>query len=105
REGSPVQVIAAPRPWSLPVIDLRAVPARSRQAEVERATLEEMGRPFDLTRGPVLRALLLHVEDEEYVLVFTVHHIVSDDWSKGVLVREVVALYEAFSAGAPSPLP
>ncbi|MET0648994.1 MAG: amino acid adenylation domain-containing protein, partial [Pyrinomonadaceae bacterium] len=104
RDGSPVQVIAPPGPWNLPVEDLREVPAASRQAAVERATIEEMRRPFDLTRGPLLRALLLRVGDVEHVLVFTVHHMVSDDWSKGVLVREATALYEAFLKGEPSPL-
>ncbi|MCA1634317.1 MAG: condensation domain-containing protein, partial [Acidobacteria bacterium] len=60
---------------------------------------------FDLERGPVVRARLLRLSAEEHVLVFTVHHIASDGWSTGVMIREVASLYEAFSLGQPSPLP
>ena len=66
---------------------------------------QEAHRPFDLEQGPLLRAMLLRVSEQEHVLVLVMHHIVSDGWSMGVLVREVAALYEAFSQGRPSPLP
>ena len=65
---------------------------------------EEAQRGFDLIRGPLLRANLLRMGDEEHILLVTIHHIVSDGWSMGVLVREVAALYDAFTAAGPSPL-
>jgi hypothetical protein len=66
---------------------------------------EEANRPFDLARGPLLRATLLRVDENEYAALFTMHHIVSDGWSMGVLVREIAALYEAYSSGQGSSLP
>jgi hypothetical protein len=105
QNGTPVQIIAPSTTLNLHVVDLRSLSDSERAAEVESRVTHEMGQPFDLTRGPLLRATLLHLEAEDYVLLFTLHHIVSDDWSKGVLVREVAALYEAFSGGLPSPLP
>jgi hypothetical protein len=65
---------------------------------------EEAARPFDLTEGPLLRARLLRLKDEEHVLLFTMHHIISDGWSMGVFADEVAALYAAFAEGRPSPL-
>ncbi|HEY0170670.1 MAG TPA: condensation domain-containing protein, partial [Pyrinomonadaceae bacterium] len=88
----------------LPVIDLGGLPADEREAEAERRANEEARRPFDLARGPLLRAALLRLGPQDHVLTFAMHHIVSDGWSLGILTREVSALYEAFSAGAPSPL-
>src|SRR5205823_13309192 len=61
-------------------------------------------RPLDLARGPLLRALLLRLADEEHLLVLTLHRIVSDGWSLGVLARELRELYRAFAVGEPSPL-
>src|SRR6185369_3509997 len=65
----------------------------------------EAARPFDLARGPLLRGVVLRLAAEDHLLALTLHHIVSDGWSIGVLVREVMVLYEAFAAGRPSPLP
>src|SRR5262249_4410958 len=64
----------------------------------------EAALAFDLSTGPLLRARLLRLAAEEHVLLVTLHHIISDGWSTGVLVREVGALYEAFAQGLPSPL-
>ncbi|HZI16961.1 MAG TPA: amino acid adenylation domain-containing protein [Pyrinomonadaceae bacterium] len=102
--GRPVQVIAPPARFELPVFDLCALPADEREAEAERRANEEARRPFDLARGPLLRASLLRLGPQDHVLTFAMHHIVSDGWSLGILAREVSVLYEAFSAGAPSPL-
>src|SRR6185295_8724382 len=77
-----------------------------REAEaVQRLTDEEAQKPFDLARGPLLRATLLVLGGEEHVLLLTVHHIVFDGWSLGVLVRELSALYTALTSHQPSPLP
>jgi hypothetical protein len=66
---------------------------------------EEVQRPFDLTKGPLIRALVLCLADDDHVISITMHHIVSDAWSLDIFVRELAALYSAFSAGLPSPLP
>ncbi len=96
----PVQAIAGPAPFPLPLIDLQ-----DRPEEAARLRDEEARRPFDLGRGPLLRAALLRLGPEEHVLVVTMHHIVSDGWSAGVLIRELGALYAAAVMGVPSPLP
>jgi hypothetical protein len=64
-----------------------------------------MARPFDLSRGPLVRAHLVRLGAEEHLALFNLHHIVADGWSLGVLVQELGALYPAFAAGRPSPLP
>jgi len=90
---------------ALPLVDLAALPAAERGAEVLRLAAEEARRPFDLSTGPLFRATLLRLAAEEHVALYTMHHIVSDGWSMGVFYQEVSALYEAFAAGRPSPLP
>ncbi|HEX4497933.1 MAG TPA: amino acid adenylation domain-containing protein, partial [Thermoanaerobaculia bacterium] len=104
-EGKPVQVIHPHRPFRVPVADLRSLPPAARVAEALRQAHSGVARPFSLTRGPLFRVELLRVEDEQHVLLLSMHHIVSDGWSLDVLVRELVALYVAFAAGHPSPLP
>ncbi|HEX8351419.1 MAG TPA: amino acid adenylation domain-containing protein, partial [Pyrinomonadaceae bacterium] len=99
-DGQPVQVIADARVTEVPLEDLRGLPEAVREDEARRLARAEAERPFDLTRGPLLRARLLRLSDEEHVLLVTMHHIVSDGWSMGVLVREVAALYGAYAAGA-----
>ncbi|MEW5928183.1 MAG: non-ribosomal peptide synthase/polyketide synthase, partial [Gemmatimonadota bacterium] len=104
-DGEPVQVVqpAAPRP--LPVCDLRGLPAEARAAEARRLARAEANRPFDLARGPLMRAGLLRVDEEEWVLLLTLHHVASDGWSTGILLRETAALYEARLGGADAALP
>ncbi|XYI03749.1 amino acid adenylation domain-containing protein [Sorangium sp. So ce1128] len=104
-DGTPRQVIAPDARLPFEVIDLRALPGRDQEAEVRRLAAEEARRPFDLGRGPLARATLLHLDDAEHVLLLTMHHIASDGWSVGVLLREISALYGAFSSQRPSPLP
>ncbi|HEX8720248.1 MAG TPA: amino acid adenylation domain-containing protein [Pyrinomonadaceae bacterium] len=104
-DGLPAQVVAqAPRQGELPLVDLSELPEARRQHVAAALTRREAHRPFDLERGPLLRATLLKLGEEEHVLLLTMHHIVSDGWSMSVLVSEVSALYEAFAAGRPSPL-
>jgi amino acid adenylation domain-containing protein len=104
-EGRPAQVIHPHRPFQVPVADLRALPPAARAAEAFRQARLGIARPFSLTRGPLLRVELLRVEDEQHALLLSMHHIVSDGWSLEVMIRELVALYTAFAAGLPSPLP
>ncbi|HET6978726.1 MAG TPA: condensation domain-containing protein [Pyrinomonadaceae bacterium] len=90
---------------SVPVIDLEHWPEVEREAEVQRFAVAEARHPFDLEHGPLLRAKLLRLGVEEHVVLFTLHHIVSDGWSTGLLVSEVQTLYTAYSEDRPSPLP
>jgi hypothetical protein len=73
--------------------------------ELGRIAEEEARHAFDLTTGPLLRARLVRLEAEEHALFLTMHHVVFDGWSVGVLLAELSALYSAFAAGEPSPLP
>jgi non-ribosomal peptide synthetase component F/acyl carrier protein len=104
-DGRPVQVIHDEVDLRLPVEDVSALPEAEREALVAERASAEARRPFDLARGPVLRLRLLRLGPEEHVLVSVLHHIVSDAWTQGVLHEEVGKLYDAFRAGAPSPLP
>ena len=104
-DGTPFQVVAPYQPFHLPVIDLATLTEASREAEALRLATEESGKPFDLGCGPLFRAFLIRLSDQEHALIFNVHHIVCDGWSMGVFTRELTALYEAFSQGKPSPLP
>jgi amino acid adenylation domain-containing protein len=104
-EGLPVQRIAPAGLVDLPLLDLAELPGDVRASELRRLAREEARRPFDLAHGPVLRVRLLRLGETDHVALLTMHHIVSDEWSIGLLIREVVALYTAFSSGAPSPLP
>ncbi|MGE6764048.1 non-ribosomal peptide synthase/polyketide synthase, partial [Corallococcus interemptor] len=103
--GQAIQVIHPSLPLELGREDLRSIDEAHRQKEARRQVEQEMLRPFDLGRGPLIRTRLFTLKDREHVLVVTMHHIVSDGWSLGVLIREMGALYAAFSSGQPSPLP
>jgi amino acid adenylation domain-containing protein len=104
-DGEPMQVVAPAQTLSLDVSDLRSLPVEQREPEAQRLALLDAQRPFSLTHGPLLRVGLLRLGDADYVLLLTMHHIVSDGWSMGVFFRELGALYAAFSVGRPSPLP
>ena len=104
-DGRPTQVIAPTLTIHLPVVDLRKLPASKRETEVRRLVTAEAQRPFDLSQGPLLRGTVLRLGDEEHVGLLTMHHIVSDGWSTGILIREMATLYVAFCAGGSSPLP
>jgi amino acid adenylation domain-containing protein len=107
RDGKPVQVIASPHPPGppLPLIDLSHLPEPEREAHARVLALEEARRPFDLQRGPLLRLGLVRLGARDHLLLMTMHHIVSDGWSTGVLLRELGILHQAFSQHRPSPLP
>ena len=103
-DGSAVQAVGPPAGLPLQRVDLDGLPPAVREAEVLRLLSAEARRPFDLARGPLLRAVLGAMEEAEHAFLLCMHHIVSDGWSLGVLVKEIAALYEAFSHGLPSPL-
>ncbi|PTL75142.1 non-ribosomal peptide synthetase, partial [Vitiosangium sp. GDMCC 1.1324] len=104
-DGQPVQIIAPALSIPLDVLDLQNVPASEREARAHDLARQEALRPFDLANGPLLRASLLRMAPEDHVLLVSMHHIVSDGWSMGVLVREVASLYAAFASGKPPALP
>ncbi len=102
--GQPAQRFDPPSAWHLARIDLRELCCGARQSELARLAGGDAARSFDLQRGPVFRATLVDLGEGEAALLLTMHHIVSDGWSMGVLLRELGALYAAFAAGEPSPL-
>jgi amino acid adenylation domain-containing protein len=104
-EGRTIQVIAPAQPLLLPLVNLSDLPEAEREERARLLATAEARKPFDLTRGPLLRASLLRLHHAQHVLLFTMHHIISDGWSMGLLVREVAALYSAFSLEKPAPLP
>ena len=95
-EGNPVQIIAPSLSLALPVVDLSDLTESERQDEAQRVAEDEAHRPFDLVRGPLLRVKLLRLEEQDHILFITLHHIVCDGWSMGVLYHELSVLYQAF---------
>ncbi|HEX6290385.1 MAG TPA: amino acid adenylation domain-containing protein [Herpetosiphonaceae bacterium] len=96
QSGDPVQVIAPSLELPLPVVDLSGRSTIERELAVLRHTSDEAQTPFDLQRGPLIRTKLLRLDEQEHVVLITVHHIVSDGWSVGVFLRELATLYDAF---------
>nr|WP_256560316.1 non-ribosomal peptide synthase/polyketide synthase [Myxococcus dinghuensis] len=103
--GEPYQVIHPATPGVLSVVDLSRMDPEARRREVERRVSEDANQPFDLAVGPLLRMTMLVLEPTEHVLMLCMHHSISDAWSQGLLARELLLLYDAFSRGAPSPFP
>jgi amino acid adenylation domain-containing protein len=103
--GRPVQAVADAGEAGVPRVDLEGLPGERRDLEARRLTVEEASRPFDLRQGPLVRARLVRLAAEEHALLVTLHHIISDGWSLGVLHAELAALYGAFADRQPSPLP
>ena len=104
-DGQPVQVIAPPQPLELPVIDISHLPDAERAAKAQQLADEDSNKPFDLSRGPLFRAQLVRLMEEEHLLLFTMHHIISDGWSLHVMGREMSTLYEAYRSGQSPSLP
>ncbi|MBG1271675.1 non-ribosomal peptide synthetase [Nostoc sp. WHI] len=105
QEGQPVQVINPTLTITLPVIDLRQLPQVEREIQARQLTTQEAQRPFNLSTDSLLRVKLLHLDETQHIILLTMHHIVCDGWSIGVLIQEIAALYTAFASNQPSPLP
>ncbi|HEV7518607.1 MAG TPA: condensation domain-containing protein, partial [Thermoanaerobaculia bacterium] len=101
----PVQVFVPALAARLPAVDLAGLPDGPARAESRRLARGEAARPFDLAHGPLLRASLLRLSPEEHVLLLTLHHVVADGWSIGILVRELGEAYSAFAVGRSPVLP
>lgn len=103
--GQPVQLIQDARPLSLRIVDLSDLPVPEPDEQARQLTVEEAQQPFDLAQGPLFRTQVIRLSAEEHIILSTMHHIISDGWSMGVMINEVAALYAAFANGNPSPLP
>ncbi len=103
--GEPYQVIHPEMRLEVPVEDLSDLPQAEREARALELARAEVRKPFNLAEGPLLRARLLKMDEDEHIAVLVLHHIVADAWSIGVFLGELAALYNAFVAGQPSPLP
>ncbi|KRV49163.1 non-ribosomal peptide synthetase [Wenjunlia vitaminophila] len=101
RDGTPTQIVAGRLTVDVPEIDLRGAGDEA----LRQRLAEELAEPLDLVAGPLLRVKLLVTGDDTSVLTVSMHHLISDRWSMGVFLTELSELYEAFSAGQPSPLP
>ncbi|HLJ87501.1 MAG TPA: amino acid adenylation domain-containing protein, partial [Candidatus Angelobacter sp.] len=104
-DGEPAQIIAPSLAIELPMEDWKSLQEEIRQQRLVEALRSEWERPFDLTAGPLLRAKLVSLAEQEHILLLTLHHIVTDGWSAGVFWRELSELYVAFREGKPSFLP
>jgi amino acid adenylation domain-containing protein len=104
-DDTPVQCVSPVLPLTLSVTDLSGLAPSAREARARQLEQDEAKTPFDLSAGPLIRVGLLRLADEDHIALFTLHHIVSDGWSMGVLLNEVVTLYAAYVQNLPSPLP
>ncbi|NEP57131.1 MAG: amino acid adenylation domain-containing protein [Symploca sp. SIO2G7] len=102
---TPVQVIDAGATVTLQVVDLQGIEEDEQSAQVKRLVILEAQKSFDLNISPLLRVSLLRLDEQSYVLLVTMHHIVSDAWSMGIFIQELSTLYQAFVSGEASPLP
>ncbi|HXM49298.1 MAG TPA: amino acid adenylation domain-containing protein, partial [Pyrinomonadaceae bacterium] len=102
--GRPAQIIMPAIPMPLPRLDLSALSESEREVETHQVLTEEAAIKFLLSEGPLLRVKLIREREEEHVLLVTMHHIVSDGWSIGVMVQELGALYRGYAAGGESEL-
>ncbi|MGD9488072.1 MAG: amino acid adenylation domain-containing protein [Calditrichaceae bacterium] len=104
-DGQPMQVITKQMKIPMPVISLDKTVSGEHEEQIIRLATEEARRPFNLEKGPLIRITVLKKSDLEIIALLTLHHIISDGWSMGILVSEITTLYEAFSKNRPSPLP
>ena len=104
-DGEPVQVIQPVQPWVMDCVDLQRLSPEQQQQQVDHHANAIAQTPFDLEQGPLLRSRLLQLEGDRYILCLCLHHIIADGWALGIIIREFTALYEAFAAHQPNPLP
>ena len=105
QNGRSQQQIPAQLTVSLPLVDLADTEERHLETTVQQQTDAEAQAPFNLTAGPLFRAKLLKLKEDEHILLLTMHHIISDGWSIGILIREIAMLYQAKISDQPALLP
>jgi len=103
-DGELVQVISPPAPLSIPIVDLHRLSRHEQETLSNTLAEAEFNRPFDLETGPLARVMLLRHSAAEHTIICALHHLISDGWSKGVLVKEISTLYGAFCRAEQSPL-
>src|SRR5215217_4872381 len=103
-DGELVQQISPPSQFEIPIVDLRRCDETDQETISRDLAQAELSLPFDLALGPLARAILIRHRDDEYTIICTLHHIISDGWSRGLMVKEISTLYEAFCGAEPSPL-
>lgn len=104
-KGVPVQVIAPHTETAIAVVDLCGLESTEQTTEVQRQVKSHSEQPFNLATGPLLSLVLLKLAQDSQVLVVTMHHIISDDWSMSLLIQELSTLYQGFASKQPSGLP
>jgi len=104
-DGHPVQIILPPEPFQFSQVSLEQLSESLREQEIQHWLASENERPFALAHEPLLRVTLLRLDETSHLLLMTLHHIISDEWSMGLLLQEVADLYRAFGLNQPSPLP
>jgi amino acid adenylation domain-containing protein len=105
QNGGPIQIVMPFEGFDLPFIDLSTLGIAEAENKSSQLLADFFNAPFDLVQGPILRAQLLRLEKQRYILAVTVHHLVADGWSMGVIARELSAVYIAFSQNKPHQLP
>ncbi|AUB35492.1 Glutamate-1-semialdehyde aminotransferase [Nostoc flagelliforme CCNUN1] len=105
KDGQAVQIIHPSVAFSMPVMDLQHLPADEQEIEIQRLAITQARQPFDLANQLLIRAILLVLSPTEHILLFCIHHIVSDGWSMGVFLHETAAIYGAVAQDQPTPLP
>src|SRR5215469_3723835 len=103
--GELSQMIMPSQQLTIPLVDLSDMAEGERQIKALEIGINDATRPFMLNSGPMLRARLLRLAPEDHILLLTTHHVVCDDWSTGILVHELLGIYDAFNARKPSPFP
>ncbi|MBR8837984.1 MAG: amino acid adenylation domain-containing protein [Stigonema ocellatum SAG 48.90 = DSM 106950] len=103
-DGKPNQIIQTATNWTLSVIELQHLPTSEQEIASQQLAITQAIQPFDLSSSALLRATLVVLHKTEHILLICMHHIVSDEWSMGVFIQELAALYNAYSQGQLSPL-
>ena len=103
-DGNPIQVITPVAKVNLSIVEFPSLPEAKQSAQLKQLATQEAEKPFDLANGPLLRVTLVRLHPEIHILLLTMHHIIYDGWSLGILASELSTLYEAYSQGKPSPL-
>ncbi|OUS00632.1 hypothetical protein A9Q81_10395 [Gammaproteobacteria bacterium 42_54_T18] len=104
-DEQPHQIIEPKGEWSIECLDISQIPEEDKDLEALRQAQKEVSFSFDLQTGPLIRTRLLKLSEQSHVLIVNMHHIISDGWSNGILMSDLVRIYDAFSSGRPSPLP
>jgi amino acid adenylation domain-containing protein len=105
RNGSPFQVVMHFEPFEVPVVDLSGIDRAGHHKESQRIILDESEKPFSIDNGPLFRFLLIKQQEFDHILIISLHHMISDGWSIGVLFREISHLYRAIVTGREAELP